>query len=98
LPSYVALVGDPADNLPKVPGIGPKIASSLIATHGSASALLANLAQVASARVESGSATRLLVHPTVVLETACNREMQLGGVDLDADGMDDVVLLITAMM
>lgn len=53
LPSYVALVGDPADNLPKVPGIGPKIASSLIAPHGNASALLADLAQVASARTRA---------------------------------------------
>jgi DNA polymerase-1 len=51
LPSYVALVGDPADNLAKVPGIGPKIAGALIAAHGSASALLAQLDQVTSARV-----------------------------------------------
>jgi DNA polymerase-1 len=51
LPAYVALVGDPADNLPKVPGIGPKIASGLIAAHGSTQALLAALPTVANARV-----------------------------------------------
>jgi DNA polymerase-1 len=51
LPSYVALVGDPADNLPKVPGIGPKSAGALIAGHDSAGALLAQLDRVPSARV-----------------------------------------------
>jgi DNA polymerase-1 len=53
LPSLTALVGDTSDNLPKVPGIGPKIASQLIAAHGSASALLHALPQVKSPRIRN---------------------------------------------
>ena len=63
LPSYVALVGDPSDNLPKVPGIGPRTAQQLIAEHGSAVALLAKLPEVRSEKLRatlSAHAERLL--------------------------------------
>jgi DNA polymerase-1 len=53
LPSYVALVGDPSDNLPKLPGIGPRTAQALIAEHGSAAALLQNLSAVSNARLRA---------------------------------------------
>ena len=43
LPSYVALVGDPSDNLPGVPGIGPRTASKLIAQHHDVATLLERL-------------------------------------------------------
>lgn len=47
LPSYVAFVGDPSDNLPKVPGVGPKTATKLVAEHGSVDSILAALASLA---------------------------------------------------
>jgi DNA polymerase I len=43
LPSYVALVGDASDNLPGVPGVGPRTASRLIGEYGDVGALLAGL-------------------------------------------------------
>jgi DNA polymerase-1 len=51
LPEYVALVGDPSDNIPKVKGVGPETARKLISTYGSIDALLASLAEVESARL-----------------------------------------------
>lgn len=43
LPDYKALVGDPSDNLPGVPGIGAKTASKLLQAYGSVEELLAHL-------------------------------------------------------
>ena len=45
---YLALVGDSADNIPGIEGIGPKTAAKLISECGSIDAILANPASVAS--------------------------------------------------
>ena len=45
---YLALVGDAADNIPGIEGVGPKTAAKLIAAHGSIDAILANPAAVAN--------------------------------------------------
>src|ERR671913_11453 len=42
VPDIQALVGDPTDNVPGVPGIGPKAAASLIGELGSLEAILAH--------------------------------------------------------
>jgi DNA polymerase-1 len=46
LPSWVALVGDPSDNLPKVPGIGARTATRLVREFGDMKNLLARLSEV----------------------------------------------------
>jgi DNA polymerase-1 len=43
LPDYVALLGDPSDNLPGVPGIGAKTATRLVAQHGTVAGVLEHL-------------------------------------------------------
>ena len=45
---YLALVGDAADNIPGIEGVGPKTAAKLISDCGSIDAILANPAAVAS--------------------------------------------------
>jgi DNA polymerase-1 len=46
LPSWVALVGDPSDNLPKVPGVGARTATRLVREFGDMRSLVARLAEV----------------------------------------------------
>lgn len=43
---YLTLTGDVVDNVPGVPGIGPKTAAKLLQTHGSLDRILENLDQV----------------------------------------------------
>jgi len=47
---FLALVGDSVDNVPGVPGIGPKIASELLHKHGTLDGLLANVDAVSGAK------------------------------------------------
>ena len=47
----LALIGDSADNIPGVPGLGPKGAATLLAAHGSLDALLADLDAVKNERI-----------------------------------------------
>lgn len=46
LPDYVALVGDPSDNLPGVPGIGPRTAARLLLRYGDLPSLLDRLEEL----------------------------------------------------
>ena len=47
---FLSLVGDAVDNVPGVPGIGPKIASELLKTHETLDRLLAHADDVAGAK------------------------------------------------
>lgn len=47
----LSLVGDSVDNIPGIPGLGPKGAAKLIQEHGGLSALLSNLAAVKNEKV-----------------------------------------------
>jgi DNA polymerase I len=47
---FLALVGDSVDNVPGVPGIGPKIASELLQAHGTLDGLLANIDAVSGTK------------------------------------------------
>jgi DNA polymerase-1 len=53
LPGYVALVGDPSDNLPGVPGIGKQTAAQLMNRYGSVAGILAHLDEIANVRARA---------------------------------------------
>lgn len=44
---WLALIGDTADNIPGVPGVGPKTATALLGEYGSVDALMAKVESVA---------------------------------------------------
>ena len=50
---WLALVGDAVDNIPGVPGVGPKTASDLLNQFGTVSEMYQHLAEVKSARLRS---------------------------------------------
>ncbi len=50
---YLALVGDSADNIPGIPGIGPKTAARLLNEHGSIEAMLQHLDALPARHAES---------------------------------------------
>jgi DNA polymerase-1 len=47
---FLSLVGDAVDNVPGVPGIGPKIASELLVTHGTLDRLLEHADEVSGVK------------------------------------------------
>lgn len=62
------LMGDNVDNIPGVPGVGPKTAASLIQAHGSVQGILENLPAIKSERIR-----KLLDENRKILEH--NRQM-----------------------
>ena len=65
LPSYVALFGDPSDNLPGVPGVGAATAQKLLAGRHGCQELLARLESVSNPRLRE----TLLAHRAQILDT-----------------------------
>lgn len=57
----LALMGDTADNVPGVPGVGPKTAASLLAEYGSIEGIYANLERIKGKKGEAIAASRDLV-------------------------------------
>ncbi len=56
---YQALVGDAIDNIPKVPGIGPKTAADLLAQFGTIEALMSRLDEVKKPKIQEALKTNL---------------------------------------
>jgi DNA polymerase-1 len=74
---WLALMGDAVDNIPGVPGVGPKTASELLKQFGSVAALLARLPEVKSEKLRAalaGSAERVRMNLRLVQlhEVACD--------------------------
>jgi DNA polymerase-1 len=78
LPTWVALVGDASDNLPRVPGVGPRTASKWVQRFGTAAELLAGAAELEPARLRA----EVLAHRDQVLATEAlatlRRDVPLG--------------------
>ena len=87
---YLALVGDPVDNIPGVPGIGAKSAAALLGRFGDLDTLLADPAAVAASglRGAASMATRLAEHAD---SARLSRRLATIVTDLDLDaGQRDI--------
>lgn len=66
---WLSLIGDSVDNIPGVPGVGPKTATDLLQQFGSIDAILAGLEQVKSERIREAlraSADRLALNRRLI--------------------------------
>ena len=80
IPDYKGLVGDQSDNIPGVPGIGPKTAAQLIAKYGSVENLIQQFREMGSS--ESKIAEKLKGNEEQALLS--KKLAKLEGVELDA--------------
>jgi 5'-3' exonuclease len=91
---YLALAGDPVDDIPGVPGVGPRTAAALLRAFGGLQQLRADLDRVSALplRGATGLRSRLADHwPTVELSRA------LSGLDSGVPGITDLpVFRLTA--
>ncbi|MFM7133540.1 MAG: 5'-3' exonuclease H3TH domain-containing protein, partial [Planctomycetota bacterium] len=70
----LALMGDTSDNVPGVPGVGPKTAAALLAEYGSIEGIYENLGRIKGKRGEALAASRDLValsRKLVTLKSDC---------------------------
>jgi DNA polymerase I len=87
---FLALTGDSCDNIPGVPGVGPKIAGTLLRKFTSLDELYANVGRVAALGLRGGSALgeRLLAHRESVFiarrltRIVCDMPLGVGAADL----------------
>ncbi|MCG0994647.1 DNA polymerase I [Acetobacter indonesiensis] len=89
-----ALMGDPTDNVPGVPGIGPKTASALVNEFGTLEAVLAAAPEMKKSKrrdmlIEHADAARI---SRQLVELACDVPLPLPIDDLAVREMDKVIL------
>lgn len=82
IPDFLALTGDSVDNIPGVPGIGPKTAAALLAHFGDLDSLYLRLEEIAWLKIRGARtlAARLREH-----EAAARLARQLTGLAIDIE-------------
>jgi len=87
----LALMGDAVDNVPGIPGIGPKTAAQLVVQYGSIEGVLAHLAELTPKRRESIEANRdqlELARTLVRLKDDCALDWSLAQSRVDPSSVD----------
>lgn len=105
VPDFYGLKGDTSDNIPGVPGIGPKKASALIAQYGSLDEVIAHADEVKGKMGENLRAhidDALLSRKVATIRTDAPVELDFGATSFPAFSADEVsaalgTLGITAM-
>ena len=87
---YLALCGDPVDNIPGVPGIGAKTAAALLSHFGSLDALLEHIDEVAFLRIRGAASCAVKLRQHAEQARLCRR---LTRIALDAPGASRIETL-----
>lgn len=98
LPSYAALIGDPADNIPGVAGIGTQTARRLCADHGSVDGIFAALPKLGKPALQ---ATLTAHHADLVRNESLIRlrdDLDLGAGPLCAGVAPDAIANLRALL
>lgn len=85
---YLALTGDAVDNIPGVPGVGPKTAVALLAHFGSLDVVLERVAEIQFLRLRGAAAAAAKIKANRELAMLSRR---LAAIALDAPVPDDPV-------
>jgi len=88
---YLALMGDAVDNIPGVPGIGPKTAAALLEKFGSLSSLFEQVGKVGDMKLRGAARVQKLLQEH---KAAALLARQLTGIVMDIDmqvGVQDVM-------
>ncbi|WP_462323732.1 DNA polymerase I [Desulfoplanes sp.] len=91
-PDYQALVGDTADNIPGVPGVGPKTALGLLKRFPSLEALrdgFERLTAKEQTRLKPHMESIFLYRELTRLKTDCCADQPVSGLKIDRENMDD---------
>lgn len=92
----LALMGDTADNVPGVPGVGPKTAAALLTEYGSIEGIYENLGKIKGKRGEALAASRDLValsRQLVTLKDDCDVPLEPTAAHFDPKRCDLAKLL-----
>ncbi|MEZ6186272.1 MAG: 5'-3' exonuclease H3TH domain-containing protein [Planctomycetota bacterium] len=98
---YLALVGDTSDNVPGVPGVGPKRAAELLAQFGSLDEVLARTAEVKQPKLreslETHKAQALLSRELVTFDDAVPLDVELEELELSEPDRSALVELFAEL-
>ena len=100
VPDFYGLKGDTSDNIPGVPGIGPKKASALIAQYGSLDEVIAHADEVKGKMGENLRAhidDALLSRKVATIQTNAPVELDFSGTAFPAYTADDVTAALGAL-
>ena len=100
VPDFYGLKGDTSDNIPGVPGIGPKKASALIAQYGSLDEVIAHADEVKGKMGENLRAhidDALLSRKVATIQTNAPVELDFSGAAFPAYTADDVTAALGAL-
>ncbi len=92
----LSLMGDPIDNVPGVPGIGPKTAAQLLVRYGSVEGLLSHLDEIKGKRresIESSKDTIALARRLITLKDDLDVRLDLDQARCDPRSFDVETLL-----